>query len=361
MTDSRMPERPIDAWWSDEDEEWVHGNKDEEGRLIGLVRYWNKAGVFISDCEHREGKPHGRARRVYSDGSIEQDCQYVNGIIDGARRICRPESEDVDALPAFESVGDGVLFYECYYEDGDIIGMASFDVDGKKIQSNGQPMPERPPGVPLTVSPLQGGWLFMRRKGEDGTEVLEIHDGRDFDVEEALLLRLRGEPENNALRLEFADLIAGAEPDHAALIRLDCDGGNVDERAPLIERIKSTLPEAIAGETKHIKDGFFESKTFYDLSGEDFLEHHEALFRWSPFIKCLDLNFASYVIPRLAVLPSLSRYTSLNFWDALLFQGRAPMKFCQYDHGYDYADGMSQIEDLACGEKWVDGLTVGSH
>lgn len=584
-----MPKRPSNAWWSVEDDEWVLGDKDEQGRLTGLVRYWNKAEVFISDCEHREGKPHGRARRVYSDGSIEQECRYVDGVITGARRIHRPQSDDIEALGQFERLHDAVAFYECVYEGGDLIGTLTRDVEGKQIDAHdGEPVPERPPGVPATASPFQDGWLFMRRKGEDGTETLEtreyyadgtlksedlpdgtdrsfhssgalesegmrvqhkehgwwrygdadgvirresrfelgvecarswhrtakeaggeavkaegpvtvleqgelesgewqfvgdgvsqivrfgepenedallrgpwlqenapdaaleaalglagpaarlarvrlagrrkedallegavstgpawlrfscygelldeddlphlvnallfqkpmeslgrlaawffakdrpkvaldivdaalcipagegvdlktlrlarvsylralgedqlaataireIHNGRDFDTEAALLLRLRAEPTDTSLRREFATLISDTEPDHAALIRLDHDGGTAEERRKLLHRIRSTLPETIADATDAIEGGFFELGDLY-LRGEDFLEHHEALFRWAPFTKCLNLSFASAQVAQLAVLPSLRRYTTLNFWEALLFDGRA--------------------------------------
>lgn len=601
VSDSTMPPCADDAWWSEEDNEWVHGERDDESRLTGLVRYWNEDKVFISDCEHRAGKPHGRARRYYADGSIEQECHYVDGVISGVRRILRPASSEVEAISSFKRLHHEVVVYECHYEDGDLIGTMARDSDGNEIAAHsGERVPERPPGVPKTASHFQQGWLFMRRKGEDGGETLEtrefyddgtihrerlpdgtnrsfhpggalasegqrvdhagrrpehgwwrygdtggfirresrfeygvecvrrwhrpleeagdgpvhaegpvmvigrnalesgewcftgagdvvtkvrfgeskdeeallrdvglnddasdegletapgdagpaariarlrlagrrkdpellsgaiqlgaawrrinidgdildkdglldlmnallfrppleslarltaclfardrprvaldlvdaalclpkgegaekhawdvlrqrrvsylralgeealasvaireIHGGRALDGEAAMLLRLRAEPENNDLRLEFGALIAETEPDHAALIRLDCGdatGRDAEERAALLQRIQKDLPETLAGATDSIEGGFFELDGFNYLQGEDFLAHHEALFRWAPLTKRLDLWFASDQMAELAVLPSLCRYTTLNFWDALMFQGRA--------------------------------------
>lgn len=593
-----MPAIPGDAWWSPADDEWVHGARDAESRLTGLVRYWNKDRVFISDCEHRAGKPHGRARRYYADGSLEQDCHYEEGVITGLRRVFRPATESVETIASLVRLHGNVVVFECHYEGGDLIGTTARNEEGQEIGAHsGELVPQRPPGVPKTASHSPQGWLFMRRQGEDGdkiletrvfygdghiktedlsdgthrsfhpggvlaregqrtenerrsagwwrygdtggvvrresrfefgvererrwhrpatesggghvlaegpvrvvggnalesgewrftgsgavttlhfgepedaetllhdarladnatdatleaalhdtpqntgpaariarmrlagregdasllsgvilsgtpwlridasgdlldkdgladlmnvfffrpplesfarlsaclfhrdrprvalelvdaalclpdegaeeharavlrtrrvsylralgefelanTELREIHGGRSFDAEAAMLLRVRSEPEMDDLRLDFAALVAEAEPDHAALIRIDCGGDDAQARRALVERITQSLPATLAGDTDVLERGFFALDEFSDLQGADFLAHHEDLFRWAPCTTRLDLWFASDQVAELAVLPSLRRYTTLNFWDTLMFDGRA--------------------------------------
>lgn len=70
----------------------MEGPRDAEGRLHGLVRYWDAEEHFISECEHVNGQPHGRARRFYVDGSLAQECTYVMGRLEGVRTCYRPAS-----------------------------------------------------------------------------------------------------------------------------------------------------------------------------------------------------------------------------------------------------------------------------
>lgn len=168
------PRRPDDAWWSEEDSEWVHGARDADGQLTGTIRYWGPDGVYISDCEHARGKPHGRARRFYADGSLAQECRYVDGRIDGVRAIYAPASADIEPPPQLVRVHTSVAVYECVYIDGDLCGTRFRDAEGVEVEPyRGTPVPERPPGVPETAGPFQRGWLYMRRRGESGDEVLE--------------------------------------------------------------------------------------------------------------------------------------------------------------------------------------------
>lgn len=85
----RSDTRPDDAWWDAKDQEWAHAARDEAGRLVDAVRYWNEAGVLISTAEHVAGKPHGIARRYYPNGEVAQECCYVDGVLDGVRAFRR--------------------------------------------------------------------------------------------------------------------------------------------------------------------------------------------------------------------------------------------------------------------------------
>ncbi len=151
MSRQRPTSCPEDAWWSDEDQEWVHGDHNADGQLVGLVRYWTEDGVYLSECEHELGKPHGYAKRFFADGAVEQECNYVWGHMDGVRSVYRPTG-----------VHDSVVVYECTYEDGYLVGTCFRTGKGLEVDAHdGTPIPPRPKGVPRTASPLGEGWLYM--------------------------------------------------------------------------------------------------------------------------------------------------------------------------------------------------------
>lgn len=185
----------------------MHGARDDAGQLTGTVRYWDADGVFISSCEHQSGKPNGRTQRFYPDGSLAQECEYIDGRIEGARSIFRPASDRIETPPQLSGVHASVAVYECVYRDGDLVGTRYRDEAGIEVEPyRGTPVPERPPGVPETAGPFQGGWLFMHRRGEDGDEVLEtriyyadgspkevsLPDGTEREFHETGALRAEG-------------------------------------------------------------------------------------------------------------------------------------------------------------------------
>jgi hypothetical protein len=158
--------KPDDAWWDDKEKEWVHGAKDAQGRLVGEVRYWDKDGSLISTADHVDGKPHGTARR-FVNGAMTQECTYESGVIHGVRRFVRPARE-------LASCAEVVVAYECLYEHGDLIGTAYRHRDGHEVDGNGRAVRKRPPNIEPTASPYPSeGWIYMRRRGEGGEQMLE--------------------------------------------------------------------------------------------------------------------------------------------------------------------------------------------
>ncbi|GCD98588.1 hypothetical protein [Embleya hyalina] len=186
MTARRTDPRPPEAWWSEEDQEWILGDKDEHGRLTGPVRYWDAAGRFVCECAHVAGRPHGMYRRYdHPGGELSQEGRHTDGRVDGVRRFHRPstpgprspESGYGSGGPWLDAV-ESVRVYECVYVDGDLIGTRHLDGAGVEVRpGSGKPVPPRPEGVAPTASRLPGSgdiaWLFMRRRGEKGEETLE--------------------------------------------------------------------------------------------------------------------------------------------------------------------------------------------
>jgi hypothetical protein len=167
--------RPPDAWWSESDKEWVQGPRDAEGRLHGLVRYWDAEGRFVSECEHAHGRPHGQARRFYIDGSVAQECSYAEGRLVGLRTTYRPADPNLKPTRPLDQAASTVAVYECEYEQGDLVATRFRDQAGAEVDPRGARLPPPPPGVSPTASQMPDrGWLAMRRRGENGDEVLDM-------------------------------------------------------------------------------------------------------------------------------------------------------------------------------------------
>jgi YD repeat-containing protein len=155
--------RPADAWWCESDREWVHGAKDEHGRLVGIVRYWDEAGVLISETAHVAGKPHGETVRFYPSGKRAQTATYRAGVLVGPRLFFRPEAPDIDTGAVFRPAPSNAAVYEVVYDDnGDLIATRFRDAAGRELGGNGERV-KRPRGVPETAGPYGDRWLAMRR------------------------------------------------------------------------------------------------------------------------------------------------------------------------------------------------------
>ena len=178
-----MTSRHADAWWSETDREWVHGAKDAEGRLVGLVRYWDDQDQLISETEHVAGKPHGAATRFYPSGARAQTATYRDGLLVGPRLFLRPAAPDTDTGAVFRQAPENAAIYEVVYADnGDLIATRFRDAAGREVDSHGERV-KRPRGVPETAGPYGDRWLAMRRD----VRTDEILDTQEWDSKGRLI------------------------------------------------------------------------------------------------------------------------------------------------------------------------------
>ncbi|WP_208722996.1 hypothetical protein [Corallococcus llansteffanensis] len=140
--------------------------------------------------------------------------------------------------------------------------------------------------------------------------------------EEALLLGLRAQPDDVARWREYAEAIAEAWPDHATRIRSACGRGDPTGPEGVLAALLDTLPEELREAVVTLGGRLTAGPTVW-LEAEQFLAHHDALFRAAPLVTDLILSDATDAVGRLALLPALRRYTALSFSDTLLFNGGA--------------------------------------
>ncbi len=161
---------PEAAWWSPEDNEWIWGATDEQGRLQGEVTYWRPDGSLVSTCDHLDGKPHGRARRFHETGELSQDCGYVNGKLHGLRQWFMTDGVTTEK-PRAQGIADTVWRGELDYENGVVVAFRYYDRDGNAVDYTGKPVAARPANVPATASQNKAGYWAHGTWDEKGQKI----------------------------------------------------------------------------------------------------------------------------------------------------------------------------------------------
>jgi Leucine-rich repeat (LRR) protein len=141
---------PLQAWWSREDNEWVLGDKDAEGRLVGVVRYWRPDGSLCNEWEHADGVPHGRSVRYHETGEVSHRCWYERGVQHGLREWFMTDGVTTEK-PRAAGLSELIWRGELDYVHGMITAFRYYDRDGNEVGLDGERLPERPPGVPRSA------------------------------------------------------------------------------------------------------------------------------------------------------------------------------------------------------------------
>ncbi|MGE3762040.1 MAG: hypothetical protein AB7L94_07305 [Kofleriaceae bacterium] len=181
MSDPARPAGvPANAWWSPKDNEWILGDKDEQGRLQGVVTYWRPDGSLVCTCDHVDDKPHGVAKRFHETGEVSQHCHYVKGELHGLRQWFMTDGHTTEK-PRAQGMGTNVWRGELDYENGAIVAFRFWDRDGMPVDSFGKPLAKRPANVPPgAVQNKAGMWVVgtWNEKGEKvGTHRFWTKDG----------------------------------------------------------------------------------------------------------------------------------------------------------------------------------------
>jgi antitoxin component YwqK of YwqJK toxin-antitoxin module len=149
-----VPERPasvpLSAEWSEPDQEWVVGERDAAGELVGDVTYYRPDGSMVCICSHAAGRPHGQSRRFHESGEVSQVAQYVDGVLHGTRILYATDGPTTEKMHA-GGMSAAVAQAEFDYVNGNLRTARYIDRDGRRVTVSGQPLPDRPAGVPDTA------------------------------------------------------------------------------------------------------------------------------------------------------------------------------------------------------------------
>lgn len=76
---------PASAIWNDQDNRWELGEKNEQGKKIGIWNYWHAEGDLFRTADYNDGNSPYSAKRFNRDGSMEWERlynQHTGGVIE---------------------------------------------------------------------------------------------------------------------------------------------------------------------------------------------------------------------------------------------------------------------------------------
>ncbi len=150
-----MPQRPasvpINAVWSEKDQEWVLSERDAAGARVGEVSYFRPDGSLCCVSQYVAGKADGVSRRFHESGEVSMLAHYVDGVLHGVRIWYASDSPTTEKMHS-EGLSDAVVRVEVDYVHGNLRAFRYFDRDDKPVTAAGMPLPPRPANVPETAN-----------------------------------------------------------------------------------------------------------------------------------------------------------------------------------------------------------------
>jgi hypothetical protein len=146
---------------------------------------------------------------------------------------------------------------------------------------------------------------YLRALGRDAEALRELetaHPDRVNAREETLILGLRAPPGDRQRWLAYAEAMAEARPAHAALIRSACGTEDADWLEALLSALHDAPGEDLGNAITLLCRSPAVLSTVW-VEAEQFLAHHDALFRAAPLATELGLSEAMGAMAQVATLP----------------------------------------------------------
>ncbi|MFF2350538.1 hypothetical protein ACFVVL_12215 [Kitasatospora sp. NPDC058115] len=145
---------------------WAAGAR-RDGAPTGPWRLWRPDGTLLEESGWHDGRRHGTLLRYHDDGTLAVRAEHRHGtpVVVTGHRSDRPSRDpfSFDGLP--EVLRSAVHAYD---EQGVRIRQACFAADGTEVTAEGEPVPERPAGVPEIATFWPTGQWSAPRWGKDG-------------------------------------------------------------------------------------------------------------------------------------------------------------------------------------------------
>ncbi|HEY1177118.1 MAG TPA: hypothetical protein VGF17_13260, partial [Phytomonospora sp.] len=196
MTRAKPDGVPAEAVWSPDDGEWVLAERDDDGRMQGVVTYWRPDGTLVNHCSYADGVPHGWFKRYHENGEVSRAGTFHHGELTGVDACYRSTGETTELAFPVHAMPANVWRYERDIAGGRSLSGRWFDKEGRQVDDTGGPLPERPGNVPAAAVYFAGSrhWALgvVDGKGEqglwrywspEGTPLgeREVRDGRELD------------------------------------------------------------------------------------------------------------------------------------------------------------------------------------
>ncbi len=144
---AKPPGVPSEAVWDEDENEWVVGQRNADGELIGIVQYYRPDGSLCCRTNFVDGTPHGAFQRFHENGEPSSGGQFNNGDRQGCHWWARSTAPTTENFPS--GLGEAIWRCEMDFASGNVVEGRLFDRQGRRVMESGEPFPEvRPPGVP---------------------------------------------------------------------------------------------------------------------------------------------------------------------------------------------------------------------
>jgi antitoxin component YwqK of YwqJK toxin-antitoxin module len=165
MSSQRPAQVPQTAIFDEEQQLWEVGEKNEEGKRVGLWTSWRADGSKECEEEWGDGRTHLTYRRFHLDGSIAQSGAKDLGkdVWAGVMRWTRFEGESPENQFFPAKPNPDARVYELVFEDGWVVEEKVFDASGARITQGGAPFPTLPEGVSADAFLTNGDQLWLQQ------------------------------------------------------------------------------------------------------------------------------------------------------------------------------------------------------
>ncbi len=191
---SRPPQVPKNAVWIEADHEWEAGSL-KNGKKHGPYKYWRVDGTLCNECMFVEGLVDGPFKRFHENGETSQEGMFFKGKLNGTRVWFSTEGQTTEKMHE-GGVSPTVWRSEMDYDMDRVIAVRHFDKNGDQVLPDGTKYPDRPRDVPRNgteyrpdlnqwVAPnldekgqRHGSWRAWTKAGEPALEAEYDHGDR---------------------------------------------------------------------------------------------------------------------------------------------------------------------------------------
>jgi hypothetical protein len=184
MTPKRHPNTPENAIYDEANNNWDVGERNADGKEIGLWRCFHADGTLEGETEWGDGLTSSSYRVFHADGSVTQSGSknLKTGQWHGVMRYAHNDPFFMKGQPEH----CGAIEFE--WDDGYVIAQRWFDKAGVEMSMTGEPMPARPKTVSRLahLSHDAKHWI-----AEERTMDMRFRgDYRQWDLDGELVLRI---------------------------------------------------------------------------------------------------------------------------------------------------------------------------
>ncbi len=146
---------PKNAVWVEDDREWESGAKSKSGKKNGAYKYFRADGTLCNECSFVDGVPEGAFKRFHENGEVSQEGAFVKGQLHGTRRWFATDGKTTEKMHE-SGVSEVIRKSEMDYDMGRVVAVRHFDKSGQRVQPDGTAIPTVPPGVPPNGTEFRG-------------------------------------------------------------------------------------------------------------------------------------------------------------------------------------------------------------